>query len=581
MPSSKSFEELFEEVKDFYDIVEVVSSYVKLKKVGRNYVGLCPFHSEKTPSFTVSPEKQIFKCFGCGAGGDVITFYMKIKGLSFKEALFELAEKAGIEVDPKEFKKRKIDKSLVEINYKVAKYYHHLLFSHSEAERARQYLQNRGLSEDTIKKFMIGFAPSEGRVLAGYLRASLENIQKVDELGIVKKSTDGSYLDLFRERIIFPIFNLKGECVGFGGRALSPEVEPKYLNTPDSPVYKKSEVLYGLFQAKDFIKKENKAYLVEGYFDFLSLWEKGIKNITATCGTALTERHVKVLKKFSENWTILYDGDQAGKKAAVRAISLFLKDGLLPKCIVLPSEEDPDSFARKFASPEILKEELGKREKSAIEFVINFYEPIFSESPLKAYREVLEVFSVVEDPFLKREIVKELSFALDIPEDEIRRGFLQLKRGEKQKIKASSLEGDQKGREEESLKIIAQFIYNHPEYLEKLEKNGLIDLLKLKESCYSNFVQLLIQKIKEGKLDLQYLPDPQFQEFLSELVFSPPFENPEEVFLHLKNYIRNNLKRLEVKKILENLKFFEKLGKKEEVERCLLLLKNSLSFQGR
>ncbi len=578
MPSSKSLEELFEQVKEYYDIVDLVSSYVKLKKVGRNYVGLCPFHSEKTPSFTVSPEKQIFKCFGCGAGGDVVTFYMKIKGLTFKEALFELAEKAGIEVDPKEFKKKKVDKSLVEINYRVARYYHHLLFSHSEAGRAREYLQNRGLSEATIKKFMIGFAPSEGRVVAGYLRASLEDLKKVDVLGIVKKSSDGSYLDLFRNRIIFPIFNLKGECVGFGGRALSPEAEPKYLNTPDSPVYKKSEILYGLFHSKDFIKKENRGYLVEGYFDFLSLWEKEIKNIAATCGTALTERHVKILKKFSENWVILYDGDQAGKKAAVRAISLFLKEGLLPRCIELPSEDDPDSFARKFASPESLKEELTRREKSAVEFVIAFYEPVFSESPLKAYREVLDVFSVVEDPFLKQEIVKELSFALDIPEDEIRRGFLQLKRGERQKIEEGSLEVEKKGKEDECLKIIAQFIYNHPEYLEKLEESGLIDLLKLKESCYSNFVQVLIQKIKEGQVDLHYFPDPQFQEFLSEIIFSPPFENPEETFLHLIRYIKINLKKLQVKKILENLQFFEKLGKKEEVERCLFLLKDSLSF---
>jgi len=206
MSSSMSFEELFEQVKEHYDIVEVVSSYVKLKKVGRNYVGLCPFHSEKTPSFTVSPEKQIFKCFGCGAGGDVITFYMKIKGLSFKEALLELAEKAGIEVDLKEVRKKRTDKSLIEINYRVAKYYHHLLFTHSEAEPAREYLQRRGLKEETIKKFMIGFAPGEGRVLAGYLRASLEDMKKVETLGLIKKGTDGSYLDLFRDRVIFPIF---------------------------------------------------------------------------------------------------------------------------------------------------------------------------------------------------------------------------------------------------------------------------------------------------------------------------------------------------------------------------------------
>ncbi|PMP95005.1 MAG: DNA primase, partial [Thermodesulfobacterium geofontis] len=341
------FENLFEEVKNSYDIVEVISSYVRLKRVGKNFVGFCPFHSEKIPSFVVSPEKQIFKCFGCGAAGDVVTFYAKIKALSFKEALLELAEKAGIQVDKKFFIEKKKEKNLAELNYKIAKFYHHLLYFHSSSEDAKKYLEERGLSEETIKTFLLGFAPNDGRVLAGYLRNSSEDLTKGEELGLIKRTSDGSYIDLFRGRIIFPIFNLKGECVGFGARALDKEIEPKYLNTPESKLFKKSEILYGLYQAKEFIKKKNLGILVEGYFDFLSLWEKGIKNVVATCGTALTENHVKLIKAFTENWVIFYDGDLAGKKAALRAISLFLKEGILPKCITISEEEDPDSWVRK------------------------------------------------------------------------------------------------------------------------------------------------------------------------------------------------------------------------------------------
>jgi DNA primase len=251
----------------------------------------------------------------------------------------------------------------------------------------------------------------------------------------------------------------------------------------------------------------------------------------------------------------------------------------LPQCVDLPPEDDPDSFARKYgADPEALKKELERRRKKAVEFVLSFFDPLFSESPLKAYREILGVFSEVKDPFLKREIVRDLSLALDLPEDEIRRGLSSAKKSYLHKADLRPLESKAKLDEDESLKIIAQFIYNHPEYLEKLEEIGLLDLLKLKESCYSNFVQVLIREVKKGRLDLQYLPDPEFQEFLSELIFSPPFEDPEEVFFHLKNYIKTTLKKAEVKKILKNLQVLEKLGKKEEIERYLLLLKNSLSF---
>ncbi len=239
-------ENLFEEIKNHYDLIDLVSQFVKLKKVGKNYVGLCPFHEEKTPSFTVSPEKQIFKCFGCGSSGDVVTFYMKLKGLDFKSALVELAERAGIKVDIQVLGEKKKEKDLLEVNFKVVKIYQTYLWNTSLGEKVRFYLQKRGISEKVAKEFFLGYAPGEGRVLASLLRAQKVDLDLAVVAGVLKKERDGSYTDVFRDRLILPIFNERGECVGFGGRALSPELEPKYLNSSESQIFKKSEILYGL-----------------------------------------------------------------------------------------------------------------------------------------------------------------------------------------------------------------------------------------------------------------------------------------------------------------------------------------------
>ena len=566
---------LFEEVKEAYDIVEVVSNYVKLKKVGRNYVGLCPFHSEKTPSFVVSPEKQIFKCFGCGVAGDVITFYMKIKGISFKEALYELAEQAGIKVEFEYKKEKKDHGDLIELNYKVAKFYHHLLGVHTESKEAREYLRKRGLSEDTVKEFLIGFAPSEGRVLASFLRAEGKGIILAEQAGLVKKSADGSYVDLFRGRIVFPVFNLKGECVGFGGRTLDPDVEPKYLNTPETKVYRKSELLYGLYQAKDFIKKEKRGFLVEGYFDFLSLWDKGIKNVVATCGTALTEKHVKVLKKFCEEWIIFYDGDSAGKKATVRAISLFVKEGIVPRCVCLPEGEDPDSWINsRNLNGESLSEEVLKITKDAISFVLDYYREEHGGYTSRAFKEIVEVFREVEDPILRKKIAEEVAFALEIPESEVLR-YLAKGRGIIEK-KAEEEEGSYQ-EEDSAFRMIAEYLVNYPDAYQELKEVGLKELIEkcISSGRYVKFLKQLIELLEEGKRDFEFVPEPEFQEVLGEVYLSPPFEDSKEVLVQIKEYIRRIHLKQELRRIVESVKALEKNGEKQELEKYLWMLKSS------
>lgn len=563
--------DLFEEIKNRYEIVSFISQFVKLKKVGRNYVGLCPFHSERTPSFTVSPEKQIFKCFGCGAAGDVVTFYMKYRGLEFKEALLELAERAGIKIDKKYFSAKKTERDLIELNFKVAKLYQHFLWNHPSGEKARTYLRERGISRETAEQFFLGYAPSEGRVLASLLRAQNLSLEMAVEAGLLKRGEDGSYLDLFRDRLIFPIFNERGECVGFGGRTLDPQGEPKYLNSPESKVFKKSEILYGLFQSKESIKTEGVVFLVEGYFDYLSLWEKGIKNAAATCGTALTENHLKKLKPFAEEWYILYDGDEAGRKAALRAISLIVKEGFLPKVVLLPEGEDPDSLARKYKGNNLV-EELKKNSLSSSKFIWEFYKEEYLKSPSKVFREVIELLKGISDPLLLRDISRDLSFYFNVSETEIER---KLKGEIKEYISPCSV--DETDREECYMRIIAQYLVNYPEDFPLLQKAGLNQLIdENSEKPYHRLIKKFME-MKQEELSLLEVVDPYLQEILSDLLFCPPFENKEEVLRDIIRFIGTEIKKREIRKLVENLKTIEKSGKKEDIESYLYKLKGTLN----
>ncbi|MCS7150462.1 MAG: DNA primase [Caldimicrobium sp.] len=571
--------DLFGEVKSCYDIVNFVSQYVKLKRVGRNYVGLCPFHHEKTPSFTVSSEKQIFKCFGCGASGDVVSFYMKLKGLDFKNALYELAEKAGIKIEKSSFIEKRKERELLELNFKVTKLYQSFLWNHASGKRALEYLRNRGLSEETLQKFYLGYAPPEGRVIAGLLRASKVDLGLAVEAGILRKSEDGSFVDLFRDRIVFPIFNESGECVAFGGRALSAEVEPKYLNSPETRIFKKGEILYGLFQSKDFIKKEKSTFIVEGYFDYLTLWDKGIRNVVATCGTALTEKHLQRLMPMAEEYYLLFDSDQAGKKATLRAIQVFVKENLLPKVVVLPEGEDPDSFVRslKREASFDLRGDLLNLTKNAISFCYYLFKEENPSSPSKVFDNLLEIFGGAENPFVLQDICRELSYIFGVSESEIKRclkGATSLTLRDRETCQGDE---DPQGC---FLRMIAQYLTHFPEDLELFDEIGLREFIdEDPERPYSRFLSCILEIKPKSDLELLKVPDPWFQEFLSDLLFSPPFEDREEVREQISRFLTLERKKRKLKRIAESLRYYEKAGKKEEVEIFLYKIKGALTFE--
>ncbi len=357
-----SNESTLHEIRSRVDLVEYISEHVSLKKVGRNWKGLCPFHSEKTPSFIVSEEKQIFHCFGCHAGGDVFTFLMKMEGLSFPEALEQLAQKMGVQLPSKSYPGHSLNtdekEALFQANRIAAWHYHEVLKKSPLAEKACQYLEKRGVKPQEIEKFRLGFCPTHST------EALLESLQKYKtpadaafKTGIVRKGEFGHY-ETFRDRLIFPIFNRENKVVGLGGRILENLGEnAKYINSSDSPIYNKSVTLFGLNLAKEAIRQKNRVFVVEGYLDVITMHQFGFEETVAPLGTALTLQQITALKRYADEIIMLFDADEAGWKAATRALNLFLDQSLSPKVLLLPEGEDPDTYLRKYGS-ENFKEKL-------------------------------------------------------------------------------------------------------------------------------------------------------------------------------------------------------------------------------
>lgn len=340
-------EEKVREVAERVSIAEVISEYVPLRRSGSNFLGLCPFHGEKTPSFNVNPAREIFHCFGCGTGGNVFSFIMKIEGVSFPEAVKLLARKSGIEIEERELTKAEKQTQdehakFLRINELTATYYRSILLNSQEGEAARQYLNNRSVESGISDSYRLGFASDRRDGLVRHLKNNEVDLDLALKLGIIRKSDSGWY-DLFRNRLIFPIRDARGQVIAFAGRVLDAAL-PKYINSPESPLYHKSSVLFGLDLALPSIRTANSVIIVEGYFDHLALYRAGIYNVVATCGTALTTVHASLIKRHAERVYTLFDSDGAGKKATIRSMELFLEQRIPAYVISLPAGEDPDSF---------------------------------------------------------------------------------------------------------------------------------------------------------------------------------------------------------------------------------------------
>jgi len=352
------------------DIVDIVSETVKLTRKGNRYWGRCPFHQEKTASFSVTPDKNLFYCFGCHAGGNIFTYVMKREGLEFKEAVEVLAAKAGIELI--QSKNKKFDekrKNILEINRAAAGFYYQLLMEQKHF-RAWEYINKRKINKDTCDNFKIGYAPDKWNVIEEYLLKKGFPERYIKESGIIKRSSNGDrYFDLFRNRIIFPIQQYNGEIVGFGGRVLDDGV-PKYLNSPETEVYSKRNNLYGLYQARETIRRENEVLLVEGYLDCIKLYQNGIQKAVASLGTSLTTEQAVLLRRYAEKAVVLYDGDEAGQREAVRAIDILREQDFAVDVITLPGGSDPDEYLDSYGKEEFLHY-IQNNKINCLEFKIN------------------------------------------------------------------------------------------------------------------------------------------------------------------------------------------------------------------
>jgi len=344
---------VIDEIRDRSDLLQVIGDYVSLRKAGRNWVGLCPFHpDQKTPSFSVSPEKGMFYCFGCGTGGNVFSFLMKIESLTFMEAVERLANRAGVEIPKRPLTAdehtRKEDKErIAAVMEEATVFYHRLLTKEAAGEEGREYLKKRCIDIELARSFRLGWAPREWDALFSYLNPRGFSPKDLEKSGLAVERSSGGFYDRFRGRIMFPIMSVQNRVLGFGGRLVADEDGPKYMNSPESPLYQKSRILYGLNAAHRAIGNRDAAIIVEGYFDVLSLVKHGFENTVAPCGTALTVEQVAVLIRYTKNLYPLFDADEAGEKARMRALEVILKAGAVGKSATLPKGLDPDEFVLK------------------------------------------------------------------------------------------------------------------------------------------------------------------------------------------------------------------------------------------
>ncbi len=416
-----------DKIMDAAQIVDVVSEFVTLRRRGVNYIGLCPFHNEKTPSFSVSPSKGVCKCFSCGKGGNVVHFIMEHEQLSYYEALKWLAKKYNIEIKERELTNEEkqahsLRESLFVVNQFASEYFQDILYNNIDGQRiGMTYLRGRGFRDDIIKKFQLGYSTDNHDALA---RAALQKGYKEDFLiktGLCYRKEDGTLRDRFWGRVIFPVHTISGKVVAFGGRVLSAatkNVQMKYVNSPESEIYHKSRELYGIYFAKQAIVRQDRCFLVEGYTDVISMHQSGIENVVASSGTALTSDQIRLIHRFTNNITVLYDGDGAGIKASIRGIDMLLEEGMNVKVCLLPDGDDPDSFARKHNATDY-QAYINDHETDFIRFKTDLLMEEAGKDPIKRaslISSIVKSISVIPDAIVRSVYIRECSQMLQMEE---------------------------------------------------------------------------------------------------------------------------------------------------------------------
>lgn len=408
---------VIDEIKNKTDILDLVSEYVKLEKRGRNYIGLCPFHDEKTPSFTVSEDKQICHCFGCKKGGNVFQFTQEIKDVSFVEAVKDLGERVNIQVDIGQNQTNSSTKiasnelKMIEMHELIKDYYHYALMKTVEGEEALNYLHERGFTDDLIKEREIGYAPDNSHFCHDFLEKKGYDIELAFEAGLLSRNEENfTYFDRFRNRIMFPLKNGQGRIVGYSGRTYTDQ-EPKYLNSPETPIFQKRRILYNLNKARKFIRKQDEIILLEGFMDVIKSDYAGLKQVVASMGTQLSQEHITFLQKLTQNVTLMFDGDYAGKEATLKTGQALLNQGLNVYVVQLPSGMDPDDYIRKYDNEQFIKF-VQQDKQSFVLFKVKMYQNEINHNDLayeKHFKETVRDLSLVNSSIIRNKLIQNIA----------------------------------------------------------------------------------------------------------------------------------------------------------------------------
>jgi DNA primase len=539
MTSTFEQKDAVQRVKDASQIIDIIGECVSLKRAGANMKGLCPFHAEKTPSFMVNPARQSFHCFGCGEGGDVFSFMMKYYNITFPEALEQLAGRYQITLPEKRFTsedqaKAEKRQKLFDANERAARMYHEYLLNHSGAAGARAYLEKREISLAMTNRFTLGFAPPGWDFLSTKVAKSSITLAEAEEAGLLVRKERGGFYDRFRDRILFPITDLTGRIVGFGGRILG-EGEPKYLNTPETLIFDKSRLLFGLYQHRDPIRRTRKAVVVEGNFDLLSLASHGVDNVVAPLGTALTQPQIRLLKGYADEVILLFDGDAAGIKAAMRAVPLFLAEQVAARVALLPAMHDPDSYIRAHG-----REGLEKYLVAALpilEFAFEHLKDKHGMSMTGKGKILEELEPLIQasgsSPFQQSVLISEFSNKLGLDTTQVLQGFKTAARRKKQERPAPARTGEAQkkpGKIPAELPMkqaqLMEFLIFHPGYYKRFLEAGIEDIL-VEDTART--ILAALQKLHEGSDPagpeqlMKAMPEGPERSYVSRLLISSHF----------------------------------------------------------
>ncbi len=569
-------ENILEDILSRINIVEIISSFIPLKQAGRNFKALCPFHHEKTPSFMVSPDRQIYHCFGCGESGNAFKFLMRYERLEFPEAVEALAKKAGVvlpQTQKEDHKGANTITQLYKINELTASFYEQNL-SFPDGIGAKNYLLKRGIKEETLRYFRIGYAPEKWDALINHLRQKNISLSLIEKAGLILAREGGGYYDRFRSRIIFPITDIKSRVLGFGARVLD-DALPKYINSPETPVYTKGKNLYGLNLAKEGIRENDFAVIVEGYLDFIVPYQEGLRNIVASLGTALTLQQVRLLKRYTHNAVIVYDPDIAGELATLRSLDILIEEEMNVKVVTLPEGLDPDSFTRQNGI-ERLRDRI-KHASNLFEYKLDVLKSRYNiketEGKKDIASEMLLTINKFENSILKSEYIKKLSEELNVGEHYI---LEELKKIKDNKLHTNTnLDVVKKTSNiSPTEKLLIKLMLEEKELIETIRQH--LEPADFQDEKTAKIVSVMFDLVEQGKnlepnLLMNYFGEEDISQIICESMFLPEVsdQNKERVISDCINRLRSEKLKLKRQHLHDQIKTAQHLGDEEMLQKLI------------